>query len=75
MGPGESIVCTFQAHSHLTFNLIVFYRPPGGQNIDHLVDLLQDQNLIYPNILVRDFNLPNIVWLNGKGEVKVPSSM
>ena len=39
-----------------------------------MVDLLQDQNLIYPNILVGDFNLPDIAWLNGKGEVKVPSS-
>jgi hypothetical protein len=64
------VVCTIQVHSHLTLNIIAFYRPPGEQNLDILSELLVDSDLGHPSIFVRDFNLPDIVWNGGDGVVK-----
>jgi exonuclease III len=72
-GPGESVICTFQAHSHLAFNIIVYYRPPGETTLDDLSELLTCLNPTHPSVLVGDFNLPDIAWSSGKGKVKKAS--
>lgn len=72
IGPGESVTCTLQAHSNLTFNLIIFYRPPGEHNLNTLTQLL-DSDFTHPNILIGDFNLPDITWSDGYGTTKESS--
>lgn len=73
-GPGESIISTVQIHSHLTFQLITYYRPPGESNLDILTEMLSELDLRYPIFLVGDLNLSDIDWTSGSGVVKATSS-
>ena len=71
-GPEESLITTISFCSQLTFDLILFYRPPGERRLDNLVEIINRDSKT-PTVTLGDFNLPDIDWSHSPGSVKETS--
>ena len=59
---------------YVTFNLILFYRPPSEYSLENFETLLLDNPSKYENIMFGDLNFPDLDWCsNHKGCVKTDS--
>lgn len=73
VGTGESIITSIKLSQHVKFNLITFYRPPQYSDLEELSSILEFDSQV-PSIVIGDINLPDIVWKDGFGTVKLESN-